>query len=184
MTDDERHRRNASRPMRRAEPRDLEPMTRRELLARGGRFAAVAGAAGALFAAGMPLGAGAQTATPAPAAPLPEITTIPESLKGSGEVTVCSSGGALQDAQREAYFEPFERLSGIRVAEAEGPDRAKIKAMVDTGNVEWDVAQFDRSDIIDLEQSGDYWEEIDYSLFDTANIDEARRYKYAVDVLP
>ena len=90
----------------------------------------------------------------------------------------------MQDAQRTAYFEPFERLSGIRVRESEGPDRAKIKAMVDTGNVEWDVAQFDRSDIVNLEQTGDYWEEIDYSLFDTANIDEARRYKYAVDMLP
>ena len=56
--------------------------------------------------------------------------------------------------------------------------------MVDTGNVEQDVVQMDRSDIILLEKEGDYWEEIDYSLFDVENIDEGRRYKYSVDMLP
>jgi putative spermidine/putrescine transport system substrate-binding protein len=59
---------------------------------------------------------------------LPEITAIPQRLKGSGVVQVCSYGGAFQDAQRKAYFEPFERLSGIKVIEAQGPDPAKVKA--------------------------------------------------------
>ena len=56
--------------------------------------------------------------------------------------------------------------------------------MVDTGNVEQDVVEFDLSDILALEKEGDYWEPIDYSLFDVDNIDEVRRYKYAVDMLP
>lgn len=165
--------------VRRTILRDLDAMSRRSLLKHGGRFAT----AGAVFAAGFPLIASAQDATPAPVE-LPEITEIPENLKGSGEVTVASYGGTFQDAQREAYFKPFEQLSGIKVNEAEGPSTAQVKAMVDTGNIEWDVAQFDRSGVINLERKGDYWEEIDYSLFDTANIDEARRYKYSVDMLP
>ena len=165
--------------VRRSILRDLDAMSRRTLLKHGGRFAT----AGALFAAGFPLVASAQDATPA-AIELPEITEIPENLKGSGEVTVASYGGTFQDAQREAYFKPFEQLSGIKVNEAEGPSTAQVKAMVDTGNIEWDVAQFDRSNVINLERKGDYWEEIDYSLFDTANIDEFRRYKYSVDMLP
>jgi putative spermidine/putrescine transport system substrate-binding protein len=70
---------------------------------------------------------------------LPEITSIPERLKGSGAVRVCSYGGAFQDAQRKAYFEPFERLSGIKVIESQGPDPVKIKAMVDTKNIEYDI---------------------------------------------
>ena len=136
-----------------------------------------------LFQAGIPLHTYAQT----PAAeipPLPEFDEIPENLKGSGEVRVQSWGGAFQDAQREAYFKPFEELSGIKVIESEGPDPSKVKAMVDTGNVEQDIVQMDRSDIIVLEKQGDYWEEIDYSLFDVDNIDEGRRYKYSVDMLP
>jgi len=167
---------------RRAMLRDLDAITRREFVRRGGRAAAVAGAAAALFAAGIPLRASAQE-TPA-AVTLPEIPEVPESLKGSGEVVVCSWGGALQAAQREAYFKPFEEMCGVKVIEAEGPDPAKVKAMVDTGNVEWDVAEWDRSTVMQLETEGDYWEEIDYSLFDTANIDEFRRYKFSVDMLP
>src|SRR5579863_2453319 len=115
---------------------------------------------------------------------LPEITAVPDKLKGSGVVRVCSYGGAFQDAQRKAYFEPFERLSGIKVVESQGPDPAKVKAMVDTKNIEYDVGEFDRASVINLQKKGDYWEPIDYSLVDTANIDKAFRYKYSLDMLP
>jgi len=170
----------ANRALKREMLRDLEQMSRRQLLRRGGTLVAGASAASILFKAGIPLHAGAQEETP----PLPEYEGIPENLKGSGEVRVQSWGGAFQDAQREAYFAPFQELSGITVIESEGPDTSKIKAMVDTGNVEQDVIQEDRSSVIFLEKEGDYWEEIDYSLFDVENIDEHRRYKYAVDMLP
>jgi putative spermidine/putrescine transport system substrate-binding protein len=170
----------ANRALKRTMLRDLEQMSRRELLRRGGRVAAGASAAAILFRAGIPLHASAQ-ATPVP---LPEYDGIPDNLKGSGEVRVQSWGGAFQDAQREAYFKPFEEMSGIKVVESEGPDVSKIKAMVDTGNVEQDVVELDRADVILLEKQGDYWEPIDYSIFDTANIDEGRRYKYSVDMLP
>lgn len=115
---------------------------------------------------------------------LPELTSVPEKLKGSGSVRVCSWGGALQAAQRKAYLEPFERLCGVKVIESEGPDAVKVKAMVDTKNVEYDVGEFDRADIYNLEKKGDYWEPIDYSLYDTANIPEHYRYKYCIDMLP
>jgi len=141
---------------------DLDQMSRRALLRHGALF----GSVGALFAAGIPLTrAAAQDATPT--SELPEMTEIPENLQGSGEVVVASYGGTFQDAQREAYFRPFEELSGITVREAEGPSMAQVQAMVDTGNIEWDVVQADRASIINLERKGDYWEEIDYSLFDT-----------------
>jgi putative spermidine/putrescine transport system substrate-binding protein len=171
----------ASHARRREMLRDLELMSRRQLLRRGGALVAGASAASILFKAGIPLHASAQEETP----PLPEYKDgIPENLKGSGEVRVQSWGGALQEAQRKAYFEPFQELSGIKVIESEGPDLSKIKAMVDTGNVEQDIVQIDRSEVILLEKQGDYWEPIDYSLFDTDNIDETHRYKYSVDMLP
>lgn len=173
----------ANLALKRGMLRDLEGMSRRELMRRGLKVAAGASAASLLFQAGIPLHTYAQT--PAAEIPaLPEFDEIPENLKGSGEVRVQSWGGAFQDAQREAYFLPFQELSGIKVIESEGPDPSKVKAMVDTGNVEQDVVQMDRSDIIVLERQGDYWEEIDYSLFDVDNIDEVHRYKYSVDMLP
>src|SRR5215204_756046 len=159
--------------------RDVEDLSRRKLLKMGGAFASAA----AMFAAGVPLvGVGAQDATPV--AELPPITEIPENLKGEGEVVVASWGGTFQAAQRQAYFEPFQELSGITVVEAEGPSIAQVQAMVDTGNIEWDVVEVDRAGVMNLEQKGDYWEPIDYSLFDTDNIDEGRRYTYSVDMLP
>jgi putative spermidine/putrescine transport system substrate-binding protein len=159
--------------------RDVEELSRRKLLKLGGAFAS----ASAMLAAGVPLvGVRAQDATPT--SELPEITEIPENLKGTGEVVVASWGGTFQAAQRQAYFEPFQELSGITVIEAEGPSIAQVQAMVDTGNIEWDVVQIDRAGVMNLEQKGDYWEPIDYSLFDTDNIDEGRRYTYSVDMLP
>jgi putative spermidine/putrescine transport system substrate-binding protein len=115
---------------------------------------------------------------------LPAVTDFPAKLKGSGTVRVCSYGGAFQAAQRQAYFKPFEELSGIKVVESEGPDIAKVKAMVDTGNVEYDVGEFDRASIINLSRKGDYWEPIDYSLFDVDNIDAGFRAKESVAMLP
>jgi putative spermidine/putrescine transport system substrate-binding protein len=170
----------ANRALKRTMMRDLDLMSRRQLLRRGGSLAAGASAASMLFKAGIPLHASAQEETP----PLPEYDGIPENLKGTGEVRVQSWGGAFQDAQREAYFLPFQELSGITVIESEGPDPSQIKAMVDTGNVEHDVVQMDRSDILFLLNQGDYWEPIDYSLFDVDNIAEHHRFEYSVDMLP
>ena len=160
-----------------AEPPHVADLSRRRFIRGAARFGLTAAAAAAMTRG---------LAMPAFAAEpqMPGVGAIPDALKGSGVVRVCSYGGALQAAQRVAYFKPFEALSGIKVIEAEGPDIAKVKAMVDTGNVEYDVGEFDRSSVINLERKGEYWEPIDYSLFDTANIDAAFRYKHSIDMLP
>ena len=160
-----------------AEPPHVADLSRRRFIAGAARWGLTAAAAAALT---RQLAFPAYAATPE----LPAFKDFPAKLKGSGEVRVCSYGGAFQAAQREAYFKPFEEMSGIKVVESQGPDTSKVKAMVDTGNVEYDVGEFDRSSVLNLGKKGDYWEEIDYGLFDTDNIDPAYRYKYSVDMLP
>ncbi len=162
-----------------AAPPHVADFGRRQLIRNAARFGLGAAAMAALT---RHLAFAPAFAADAPA--LPEITSVPDNLKGSGTVRVCSWGGALQKAQRTAYFQPFEKLCGIKVVESEGPDAVKVKAMVDTGNVEYDVGEFDRADVINLEKKGAYWELIDYSLFDTQHIDPVFRYKYAIDMLP
>ena len=147
-----------------AEPPHVADYSRRRFIQGAARWGLTAAAAAALT---RHLAMPALAATPE----LPAIKDFPDKLKGTGVVRVCSYGGAFQAAQREAYFKPFEELSGIKVIESQGPDGSKLKAMVDTGNVEYDVGEFDRATIINLERKGDYWETIDYSLFDTDNID-------------
>src|SRR5215218_4907051 len=88
----------------------------------------------------------------------PEQTTIPDILKGSGEVRIAGFGGTMNDAQ------------------------IKAKAMVETGNVEWDLAQLSRGSIMNLQKSGDYFEKIDYDIIDP-NVDAAYRFEYGLEML-
>ena len=153
-------------------------LTRRRFLAGAARLGLTATAAIALTRSfGMPAFAADEPA-------LPAITSIPDKLKGTGVVRYCSFGGALQDAQRKAYLKPFEELSGIKVIESEGPDAAKVKAMVDTGNIEWDIYEDDGGSVLNLLKKGDYYEPINYSLFDADNIDTSAKQKFFFNMLP
>lgn len=137
-------------------------LTRRQIVRRGSLLAAALGGTALAGRAGSRALA-AQEDAPA----LPEITDVPEELMGEGEVIVASWGGAVLDAQLVAYIEPFQELTGISVTVAESPDPSKIKAMVDTGNVEWDLVWLGLGDVLALDG---YWEEMDYALFDTEGI--------------
>lgn len=112
----------------------------------------------------------------------PEQTTIPDSLKGSGELRIATFGGTMQETQQKAYFEPFEKLSGIKVRPFPGSNPVKIKAMVETGNVEWDLAQLSRGSIMNLQKGGDYFERIDYSLIDDG-VSPAYRFEHGLEML-
>jgi len=58
----------------------------------------------------------------------------------SEQLTFVSYGGAYQKAQRQAFIEPFTKQLGVKVNEDEyNGDLAKIRAMVQTKAVSWDV---------------------------------------------
>src|SRR6516162_6679362 len=139
-----------------------------------GRRAAI-GLLGAGFAAPFIRSGHAQAAWP-------EQTAIPDILKGSGEVRIATFGGTMQETQVKAYFEPFEKISGIKVRPFPGSDPTKVKAMVETGNVEWDMAQLSRGSIMNLQKRGDYFEKIDYDIVDPG-VDAAYRFEYGLEML-
>ena len=112
----------------------------------------------------------------------PEQTTVPDALKGSGEVRIATFGGTMQEVQQKAYFEPFEKITGIKVRAFPGSDPTKIKAMVDTGNVEWDMAQLSRGSIMNLQKRGDYFEKIDYDIVDPG-VEPQYRFEYGLEML-
>jgi putative spermidine/putrescine transport system substrate-binding protein len=59
-------------------------------------------------------------------------------------ITVVSWGGAYQDSVRKAFFEPFMKETGGKVVEEEfNGEIAKVRAMVESGNVTWDVVEND-----------------------------------------
>lgn len=57
----------------------------------------------------------------------------------AADLNFASWGGAYQNAIREAWLKPFAQESGIRVNEDTDPQVAKIRAMIDTKSVSWDV---------------------------------------------
>lgn len=56
-----------------------------------------------------------------------------------GELVFASWGGTYQDAIREAWLNPFSEETGITIIEDTSPEIAKIRAMVETNTVSWDV---------------------------------------------
>ncbi len=79
------------------------------------------------------------------------------------DITVISFGGAVQKGQTKAYYGPFTQASGVGVIAGEyNGEQAKIKAMVDTGNVTWDVVEVESAELVRGCDEG-LFEELDYS---------------------
>lgn len=64
------------------------------------------------------------------------------------QLTVVNFGGANGNAQKKAYYEPFEKATGVKVVPVEyNGEQAKIKAMVEAKNVTWDVVELESPDV-------------------------------------
>lgn len=58
----------------------------------------------------------------------------------ANELRVVSWGGVLQRSQREGFFKPFAEQNGVKLVEEEwAGEIAKVRAMVQSKNVTWDV---------------------------------------------
>jgi len=65
-------------------------------------------------------------------------------VSAQDSVTVVSWGGAYQDSVRKAFFEPFMKEGGGKINEEEfNGEIAKVRAMVESNNVTWDVVEND-----------------------------------------
>ena len=63
-------------------------------------------------------------------------------------LTVVNFGGANGAAQKKAYVEPFEKSGAGKIVNVEyNGEQAKIKAMVETRKVVWDVVEVESPDI-------------------------------------
>lgn len=67
------------------------------------------------------------------------------------QLTITAGGGSFQRVLRKVIFDPFSKVSGIKINEAEYDyGNAKIRAMVETKTVSWDVVYASESQIQQL----------------------------------
>lgn len=83
-------------------------------------------------------------------------------------ITVAAWGGDYQDAQEEAFFDPFAQATGasfqIKIA-----DTARFMEQVEQESVSWDVITFPMEQVLSLARTG-YLEPIDYAVVDKSQL--------------
>src|SRR5690606_11986017 len=86
------------------------------------------------------------------------------------DMVFTSWGGTTQDAQAAAWAAPFTEKTGINVRQDGPTDYGKLKAMVDSGNVDWDVVDVEYDFAIAAAELG-LLEPIDSGVLQRAEID-------------
>ncbi len=84
--------------------------------------------------------------------------------KAAGELVVVNWGGPAVDAYYNAFGKPFEEATGTKVViDGTGPLGSKIRAMVESGAVTWDVCDTGPGTTLVLEKAG-VLQDIDYDI--------------------
>ena len=86
------------------------------------------------------------------------------------QITVVNFGGANANAQKKAFYEPYEKAGNKLVAVEYNGEQAKIKTMVEAKKVTWDVVEVESPDAARGCDEG-LFEKLDYSkLVDKADL--------------
>lgn len=79
------------------------------------------------------------------------------------QLVIVDWGGAITDAHKKAIFEPFEKQNNCKITVVSPTDYGKFKAMVQSGNVDWDVVNVDSDFVIRGGKQG-LLEKLDYKV--------------------
>lgn len=96
--------------------------------------------------------------------------SLAKDLKGSGTVAVYDGGGSWGEAKRIAYFEPFEKETGIKVVAVPRTDTGAVRASIMAGAPRYDVTILSGSTTETFGREGMLLP-IDYNWYETAEIE-------------
>ena len=92
------------------------------------------------------------------------LIVTPGKAQASQQIVFASYGGTYEEWLRKLFWDPFTAETGIKVIATTGAgDLAKLKAMVTTGNVEWDAVEVLPTQVATAAREG-LVERIDYSI--------------------
>jgi len=101
-----------------------------------------------------------------------------EAAAGDRSVTFVSWGGAYQEAQTNAYLDAYTEETSVEIVQDGPTDYAKIIAMVDAGQVTWDIVDIENDFAIGSTEQ--YFEPLDYSIIPKDQILEGLANEYRV----
>jgi putative spermidine/putrescine transport system substrate-binding protein len=117
--------------------------------------------------------------TSAPAESNAKQTTAASSSVKDNELVVVVWGGTVEEVRKKTIFEPFEKKYGAKITMVTPTDYGKFKAMVQGGNVEWDVVNTDVDFVIRGAKEG-LLEKLDYSVINKEGIIKELVHEYGV----
>jgi putative spermidine/putrescine transport system substrate-binding protein len=86
------------------------------------------------------------------------------------QMVFTSWGGTTQDAQKAAWTDKFSAKTAITVLQDGPTDYGKIKAMVEAGNVSWDVVDVEGDYAVQAGNKG-MLEKLDFNVIDKSKLD-------------
>lgn len=106
-------------------------------------------------------------------------TSISKNSGEKRELVVVTWGGSLEEAFKQVDVAEFEKEFNCTVIMESPSDYAKLKSMVETGHVQWDLVTVD-PDFVPRGASQGLLQPIDYSIVDAANLDPHLYSEYGV----
>lgn len=94
------------------------------------------------------------------------------------QIVVNASGGSMTNIMRKAYSDAYEKAYGIRVIDTSPVDFGKLRAMVESGNVEWTVTEIGGQDAVRAAEMN-LLEPIDPKIVDRSAYPKELQDKYA-----
>lgn len=82
----------------------------------------------------------------------------------AADIVINIDGGANLEAFKQTMFIPYEKETGHKLIFEPGANFAKLRAMVQSGNVVWDLAEAWSQDLVMILGAEGVLEEIDYSI--------------------
>lgn len=102
-----------------------------------------------------------------------------EAAAQAREIVVVNWGGDAAKHFTTAWLDPFTRDTGIRtVMDGSGPSEGKMKAMVDSGRVTWDVVDTGSGTMLQI--GSRYFTAIDYAIVDRAKVPQGFAWEYGI----
>lgn len=101
-----------------------------------------------------------------------------KNIEDTESITFVSWGGTTQDAQEEYWGKTFTEETGVKVI-SDQTDYGKLKAMVESGNVIWDVVDVEGDFAYQAAKDG-LLEPLDFSIIDKSDLDLDFVFDYGV----